>query len=175
MRWFGYKPVSSSSRNNQYSPISSPDKQSKHLSIRNSKRKADENKADDGVDTDSSIEIIPKDKPPKKRKRSTPADAIVDVNDDSVEMSFYVYVEIPPPPSFNICKNSAKPPAAQTTELGPLKFNSSIQFPDFLLIIANACHTKISNLPVTSMKWKFDRPANAAKKARQRDCVRSYD
>ncbi|KAF7372246.1 hypothetical protein MVEN_00084100 [Mycena venus] len=49
-------------------------------------------------------------------------------------------------------------------ELGPYKFNSSIQFSDFLLIIATACHTKISNLPITSMKWKFDRPGNAGKK-----------
>ncbi|KAJ7850602.1 hypothetical protein B0H13DRAFT_1905584 [Mycena leptocephala] len=34
----------------------------------------------------------------------------------------------------------------------------------FLLIIATGCHTKISNLPIASLKWKFDRPANAAKK-----------
>ncbi|KAJ7892086.1 hypothetical protein B0H14DRAFT_3428178 [Mycena olivaceomarginata] len=77
--------------------------------IRNSKRKADENKADDGVDTDSSIKIIPKDKPPKKRKRSTPADAVVDVDDDSVEMSFMSTWKYRRLLVFNIRKNSAKP------------------------------------------------------------------
>ncbi|KAJ7191723.1 hypothetical protein GGX14DRAFT_481105, partial [Mycena pura] len=83
---------------------------------------------------------------------------------DAVEMSFYVYVETPPPPSLNVRKSSAKPPPTQTTELGPYKFNSSISFPDFLLIIANACGVTTNKLPTTSMKWKFDRPANAVKK-----------
>jgi hypothetical protein len=79
-------------------------------------------------------------------------------------MSFYVYAETPPPPSLNVRKSSTRTPPTQTTELGPYKFQSAIDFSDFLLIIATGCHTKISNLPIASLKWKFDRPANAAKK-----------
>ncbi|KAJ6592966.1 hypothetical protein B0H19DRAFT_1055627 [Mycena capillaripes] len=168
MRWFGYKPVSSSSRKDQYSPISSPNKTHKTTKDKPAKKKtkADENHAiEDGFESDSSIEFIPT-KPASKRKRSAVADAIDDCDDDddSVEMSFYVYVETPPPPSLNVRKPSAKPPPTKTTELGPYKFNSSIHFSDFLLIIATGCHAKISNLPIASMKWKFDRPGNATRK-----------
>ncbi|KAJ7862133.1 hypothetical protein B0H14DRAFT_3444898 [Mycena olivaceomarginata] len=130
------------------------------------KTKTDENNViEDGFESDSSIELITT-KSASKRKHSALADATDDCedDDDSVEMSFYVYVEIPPPPSLSVRKPSAKPPPTQTTELGPYKFNSFIHFSDFLLIIATGCHAKISNLPIASMKWKFDRPGNATRK-----------
>ncbi|KAJ7856946.1 hypothetical protein B0H14DRAFT_2578587 [Mycena olivaceomarginata] len=84
-------------------------------------------------------------------------------NDDDeppVEMSFYLYVEAPPPPVLSVRKSSAKPPPPKTTDLGPYP----LPLHDFLQIIANGCRTKTANLPLSSMKWKFDRPGNAQNK-----------
>ncbi|KAJ7707958.1 hypothetical protein B0H14DRAFT_2646729 [Mycena olivaceomarginata] len=90
-RWFGYKPVSSSSRKDQYSPISSPIKPHKTAKAKPAKKKTKKNENNaiyDGFESDSSIELIPT-KPASKRKRSAPADATDDCDDDnSVEMSF---------------------------------------------------------------------------------------
>ncbi|KAJ7808623.1 hypothetical protein B0H13DRAFT_1928427 [Mycena leptocephala] len=165
-RWFGYKPAPSSNRKDKYSPLSSPNKAQSATKAKSTKAKkrtkTDENDAiEDGCDSDSSIEFIPTKPDSNKRKLSAPADV---TDDEFVEMSFYVYVETPPPPSLNVRKSSTRTPPMQMTELGPYKFQSAIDFSDFLLIIATGCHTKISNLPIASLKWKFDRPANAAKK-----------
>ncbi|KAJ7934141.1 hypothetical protein B0H13DRAFT_1855619 [Mycena leptocephala] len=126
------------------------------------KRAADENVFTLDSDSSESVQILSSPKKAKKRKRSLPA---VDVSEDedSVEMSFYLYVETPPPPVLNVRKSSAKAPPPQTTELGPYKFNSSITFTDFLRIIANGCQTKTANLALESLQWKFDRPNNAKK------------
>ncbi|KAJ7483125.1 hypothetical protein B0H11DRAFT_1914864 [Mycena galericulata] len=42
---------------------------------------------------------------------------------------------------------------------------SSIDYADFLHIISTGCRTKTENLALTSVQWKFDRPANATKKS----------
>ncbi|KAJ7842585.1 hypothetical protein B0H13DRAFT_2365161 [Mycena leptocephala] len=159
-RWFGYKPASSSTRIDNYSPMSSPHKQAKGSSRKPPKRKADENQPDAGHDSDSSIEFVSKSS--KKPKHSLPED---DSNtNDSVEMSVYLYVETPPPPALNVRKRATRPPPTQTTELGPYIFNSSINYTDFLRILADGCCTKTANLAIDTLQWKFDRPGNAQKK-----------
>ncbi|KAJ7463099.1 hypothetical protein B0H11DRAFT_2310350 [Mycena galericulata] len=154
-----------SSRKDQYSPLSSPNKPSQPGPSK-AKCKVDdwENKPDGGSDSasDSSIEFVPK-KKMKTSKSSDSHDSDSD-EDDSVEMSFYLCVETPAPPVLAVRKGSAKPPPPKTTELGPYQFNSSINYSDFTRIIANGCQTKTANLDVSSMKWKFDRPANATRK-----------
>jgi hypothetical protein len=125
--------------------------------------KSDENRAiGDGAESDSSVEFVSK-AGTKKRKQSVPDNDDGDSN-ESVEMSCYVYVETPPPASLNIRKNPTKPLPIQSTELGPFKFDSSTDFPEFLSTIATACQSTVNNLPVSSLKWKFDRPKNAEKK-----------
>jgi hypothetical protein len=79
-------------------------------------------------------------------------------------MSVYLYVETPPPPALNVRKRATRPPPTQTTELGPYIFNSSINYTDFLRILADGCCTKTANLAIDTLQWKFDRPGNAQKK-----------
>jgi hypothetical protein len=69
-------------------------------------------------------------------------------------MSCYAYVETPPPALLNICKNPTKPLPIQSTEFGP--FDSLTDFPEFLSMIAATCQSTVNNLPVPSLKWKFD-------------------
>jgi hypothetical protein len=116
----------------------------------------------DGAESDSSVEFVSK-ASTKKRKQSVPDNGDGNTN-ESVEMSCYVYVETPPPVSLNIRKNPTKPLPIQSTELGPFKFDSSTDFPEFLSMIATACQSTVNNLPVSSLKWKFDRTKNAEKK-----------
>ncbi|KAJ7906136.1 hypothetical protein B0H13DRAFT_2333720 [Mycena leptocephala] len=98
-RWFHYKPESSGSKQqNSYSPMPSLIKE---LTASTSKRQKTKRAADENVftldsDSSESVQILSSPKKAKKRKRSLPA---VDVSEDedSVEMSFYLYVETPPP------------------------------------------------------------------------------
>lgn len=130
------------------------------------KRKADlDVKTDHGDYTsDSDIEILNTPPPKKKTKRSSRPSVDEDEPDDSVDMAFCVEVQTPPPPILAVRKTSAKAPPPKTTELGPYKFNSAKDYPDFLQVIAKACQTTTSNLDVVSMRWKFDRPNNSKPK-----------
>ncbi|KAJ6454364.1 hypothetical protein C8R45DRAFT_1189504 [Mycena sanguinolenta] len=158
-RWFGYKPTSSSSSRAQYSPLPSPDKPVKPSK---SKRKSIDENAQ--PNSDSEIEVIPS-RPNKRVKTSSPEfDEHQDEDDDSVEMTCYLYVETPAPPVLHVRKAPTKSLPPQTTDLGPFLFQSSIGYTDFLRILADG-HTKVANLATSTIKWKFDRPSNAAKKS----------
>ncbi|KAJ6568837.1 hypothetical protein B0H19DRAFT_1373283 [Mycena capillaripes] len=138
-RWFGYKPTSSSSRKDQYSPLSSPNKPSTSKTPKRKKPAVDENDIDIVLDSDPDIEFVPH---PQKKQRCTSPEIEDDNNDDSVEMSCYLYVETPPPAILHVRKGPSKPLAPKTTELGPFLFNSSIKYPDFLRILADGCPKK---------------------------------
>ncbi|KAJ6465258.1 hypothetical protein DFH09DRAFT_1381957 [Mycena vulgaris] len=164
-RWFRYVPQASSSKKNEnYTPISSPEKSPKKT--KTSKRKADTVKAEATeytLESDSSVEILDNSPRPKKKKRSKVPAAASD-DDDPVEMVFCVYVETPAPAILNVRKGNQKPLPPKTTTLGPYEFISSISYPDFLRVVADGCRTKPANLDRNSMQWKYDRPASAKPK-----------
>ncbi|KAJ7438218.1 hypothetical protein B0H11DRAFT_2358896 [Mycena galericulata] len=162
-RWFRYKPKSNSSKNTaNYSPISSPAKKNNKNNKKPKHTTHDENEENYLSDSDSSIEVLA---PPKKKKKRTTTDTNDSGDDEAVEMSFYLYVETPAPPVLNVRKGSTKALPPQRTELGPFIFMSSINYTDFLHIISTGCRTKTANLALSSVQWKFDRPANATKKS----------
>ncbi|KAJ7934890.1 hypothetical protein B0H13DRAFT_2305347 [Mycena leptocephala] len=160
-RWFGYNPESSRSSKDKYDIFSSPDKPTISSSKKSKKRKTDrendnEPEADDNNSlSDSDIEIVSTKKPSKKREASLPA---ADDDDDTVDMSK------PPSTCSERPQTNSKPPPVKTTDLRPFEFKSNILYTDLLRILADGCQTKPRNLAVNSMKWKFDRPGNAAKK-----------
>lgn len=160
-RWFRYKPSSNSSRKTaDFSPIPSPTKSKPSTSKRKSVARVKTENID-GLESDSSIEIMDKPSVKKKPKRlSAPAD---EEETEPVEMSFCLYVETPAPPVLNVRRTNAKPPP-KTTTLGPYEFPSSIDYADFLCILSEVCRTNTSNLNHASMEWVFDRPNNSKRK-----------
>ncbi|KAJ7866871.1 hypothetical protein B0H13DRAFT_1897856 [Mycena leptocephala] len=140
-RWFLYNPKTCSrcKQQNTFSPMSSPTKQSTSGKRMNPKPDAAaENDID--IDSDSSIEILPS-LPRNKRKRASP-EVTEDDEDDSVDMKF-----------------EASP--ATNIGIGAVQVQIHHQLPQ---ILATGCHTSTANFSIASMKWKFDRPGNAAKK-----------
>ncbi|KAJ7934810.1 hypothetical protein B0H13DRAFT_1854808 [Mycena leptocephala] len=79
-------------------------------------------------------------------------------------MSFFIEVETPAPPLLSVRTKNTKPPAPKTTLLGLFEFSSSISYPNFIRIVAQACRTQTENLVHSSMQWKFDRPNNAKRR-----------
>ncbi|KAJ7777607.1 hypothetical protein DFH07DRAFT_766359 [Mycena maculata] len=145
-----------------FSPFPSPQKKATRSPAK--RKKVDEN-ADDAaykndLDSDTSVEIVD----PPKKKMNLAVSPDPDDDDDSAEMSFYLYVETPSPPVLHVCKGPSKPIPPKSTELGPFIFNSSIDYDDFLQIISQGCHVKSANLVLSSLRWKFDRPANSKPK-----------
>ncbi|KAJ6472257.1 hypothetical protein DFH09DRAFT_1475987 [Mycena vulgaris] len=159
-RWFSYKPQAGNSKKQaKYSPIPSPEK----ITKKTTKRKAAAVKAEATeytLDSDSSIEILEV-TPRPKSKNSAAASNDDTVDDESVEMSFCVYVETPAPVILKVRKGSQKPLPPKTTALGPYEIQSCLDYQGFLLLIADECRTTVANLDRSSMQWKYDRPGNA--------------
>ncbi|KAJ6496436.1 hypothetical protein C8R45DRAFT_1132656 [Mycena sanguinolenta] len=136
-----------------------------HKPVKSSKSKQKSIDENAQPNSDSDIEVIPS-RPNKRVKTSSPEfDEHQDEDDDSVEMTCYLYVETPAPPVLHVRKAPTKSLPPQTTDLGPFLFQSSIGYTDFLRILADGCHTKVANLATSTIKWKFDQPSKAAKKS----------
>ncbi|KAJ7155294.1 hypothetical protein C8R46DRAFT_1041461 [Mycena filopes] len=158
--WFRYKPDSGSSKQQEnYSPISSPEKPAK--------RKAATIKSEpidlslDDSDSDCAVSSNERSKKKKKKQKAPTTDD--DDDDDTVDMSFCLYVQTPPPPILSTRRNT-KPLPPKVTTLGPFEITSASSFSEFISVIAAACDTNKANLSLDSLQWKFDRPANSKAK-----------
>ncbi|KAJ7927072.1 hypothetical protein B0H13DRAFT_2312852 [Mycena leptocephala] len=172
-RWFAFNPNASGSSKYQenISPLPSPQKP-QHRSKR---RTADDNikteHIDLSLDSDDDVQVLSSPNkgvaffeddndndschdrpPPRKKTKSSVAAQSDEEDDDSVDMSFFIEVETPAPPLLSVRTKNTKPPAPKTTLLGLFEFSSSISYPNFIRIVAQACRTQTENLrrPLTN-------------------------
>jgi len=87
-----------------------------------------------------------------------------EIEEHNVKVLMYVNVETPPPP-VHVTGRVAKPLGPKITVRGPFAFQSNISYADFLSIVAKGVGTRSTNCIIRAeMQWRFDRPANAAKR-----------
>jgi hypothetical protein len=88
-----------------------------------------------------------------------------EIEEHHVKVLMYVNVETPPPPPVRVAGRVTKLPGPKITVRGPFAFQSNISYADFLSIVAKGVGTRSANCIVRAeMQWRFDRPANAAKR-----------
>jgi hypothetical protein len=111
----------------------------------------DETKLEDDEDVDKLDPSKDEEARPRKKQKKRPSDVKEDPPD--LEITAYIFIIIPPPPTIHVCGKSAKPPVEQHHKRPPFIFDINISYEDFISKVASA--TPCYPNALTGMMWKF--------------------
>ena len=116
--------------------------------------RTDETPLEDNEDVDELDSSEDEEDRPKKKQKKQPSEVEEDPPD--VEVTAYILIIIPPPPTVHVRGKSAKPPVEQHRKRPPFIFNINISYEDFISKVASA--TPCYPNALTGMMWKFEKP-----------------
>jgi hypothetical protein len=91
---------------------------------------------------------------PRKKQKKRPSDVEEDPPD--LEVTAYIFIIIPPPPTAHVRGKSTKPPVEQHCKRPPFIFDINISYENFISKVASA--TPCNPDALTGMMWKFEKP-----------------